>query len=354
MRVLIVGGYGDVGRRIAAALASDVQLHLIVAGRDHRKARSLASQLGKRARALQLDVHDREAVVSAVADSDLIVCCVDQREPHLVSSAIEQGAAYLDVTAGWEFISRCLAMHEQAEAAGVHIWVGSGLSPGLVNVMARAATDQLREVDTVHSYLFLGMGDEAGPAALDFMLKAASEPFSVVEHGRSRIAWAFREARHIDVPSEEGRLCAYRFPMPDQFFFPQTLGVPTAASWLAFEPAWVNLAWIVLSRSRAIWLLRSKKMRRAIVRMLAWGENAFHGRDHVRLVVEARSADGSSYLTVSGRGQAHATAASALVMARMLLDGPATRPGVWLPEQVVDPSPFFRSLAELGWHVVRH
>ncbi len=354
MRVLVVGGYGDVGRRIATGLSGDEGLQIVVAGRNFDKAAALASKFGERGESRQFDIEDRMAVDEAVIDCDLIICCVDQQEPHLVSAAITQRTRYLDITADAGFILRCRAMHQQAEAAGAHVWLGSGFSPGLVNVMARSATAELPDVDAVHSFLVMSLGDEAGPAVLEFMLEAASKSFSVVGNRERRPMWAFRGSREVDLPGKEKRVRAYRFPMPDQFFFPETLGVSTAGSWLAFQPAWINLSLAALSHSRAIRLLRWRMMRQAIAKAVIWAESAFHGRKQVKAIVQASGSAGTVHLTVSGCGQSKATAASALVMARMLRDGPMSPPGVWLPEQVVEPSPYFQSLAELGWSVKRY
>jgi short subunit dehydrogenase-like uncharacterized protein len=43
--VLVLGGYGFFGKRISEALASDVAVRLLVAGRNGRKAAAVAARL---------------------------------------------------------------------------------------------------------------------------------------------------------------------------------------------------------------------------------------------------------------------------------------------------------------------
>jgi saccharopine dehydrogenase (NAD+, L-lysine-forming) len=49
---LITGGYGTVGRRVAADLAPDYPGHVVVAGRSAEKAAQLAAELGHGVRAV--------------------------------------------------------------------------------------------------------------------------------------------------------------------------------------------------------------------------------------------------------------------------------------------------------------
>ena len=54
--ILISGGYGTVGRRVAADLAPDYPGRLVVAGRSAEKAAQLAIEVGHGVRGRRLDV----------------------------------------------------------------------------------------------------------------------------------------------------------------------------------------------------------------------------------------------------------------------------------------------------------
>src|SRR5262245_30129415 len=58
LRVLILGGYGFFGARIAAALAADSRVSVVVGGRDAHKASDTAAALGlPREHGLAIDAH---------------------------------------------------------------------------------------------------------------------------------------------------------------------------------------------------------------------------------------------------------------------------------------------------------
>src|SRR5829696_3187550 len=89
--LLITGGYGTVGRRVAADLAPDYPGRLVVAGRSAAKAAQLAAGIGYGARARRIDVGDRASIEAALGSVGLVMNCIDQPEPHLLRAAITRG-----------------------------------------------------------------------------------------------------------------------------------------------------------------------------------------------------------------------------------------------------------------------
>ncbi len=98
MDILIVGGYGTVGRRIADDLAPDYPDRIIVAGRNLEQATQLAAELGHGVRARRADVDDPASIEAVLEGVGVVVSCIDQREPHLLHAAITHGLAYTDIT----------------------------------------------------------------------------------------------------------------------------------------------------------------------------------------------------------------------------------------------------------------
>jgi saccharopine dehydrogenase (NAD+, L-lysine forming) len=64
--ILITGGYGTVGRRVAADLAPNYPDRLVVAGRSAEKAEQLAAELGHGMRGRRIDVGDPASVEAAL------------------------------------------------------------------------------------------------------------------------------------------------------------------------------------------------------------------------------------------------------------------------------------------------
>jgi saccharopine dehydrogenase-like NADP-dependent oxidoreductase len=66
------------------------------------------------------------------------------------------------------------------------------------------------------------------------------------------------------------------------------------------------------------------------------------------LRVDLKHNGSSRYAILQGRTQADATAAGAAGVTRALIEKMVPEPGAWMPEQVIDPGPFLKRLAEKG------
>ena len=69
------------------------------------------------------------------------------------------------------------------------------------------------------------------------------------------------------------------------------------------------------------------------------------------LRADVRCGGRSRRATLLGHAQADAAAAGAAGVARLLIEDDVSEPGAWMPEQVVDPSPFLSRLATRGLKV---
>jgi saccharopine dehydrogenase (NAD+, L-lysine forming) len=65
--ILITGGYGTVGRRVAADLAPDYPDRIVIAGRSAEKAAQLAVALGHGVRGRRVDVGDPDSIEAALS-----------------------------------------------------------------------------------------------------------------------------------------------------------------------------------------------------------------------------------------------------------------------------------------------
>jgi hypothetical protein len=94
--ILIAGGYGVVGQRIAADLGPDYEV--IVAGRHLELAKATAAAIGHGVRSREIDVTVEASIKAALEGIATIVSCIDQPRRGLLHAAIERGLQYTDVT----------------------------------------------------------------------------------------------------------------------------------------------------------------------------------------------------------------------------------------------------------------
>src|SRR5438876_5615985 len=148
-RIIILGGCGAMGSEATRDLArtSDFE-EIVIADADLKRAEALASELGGgRVRAIRVDANDEAALTESLRGFDVVANCTTYHFGLIVTrAAINAGVNYLDL-GGLYNTPKQLLMDEDARRAGVTICLGSGATPGVTNLMARAAADQLGQVD---------------------------------------------------------------------------------------------------------------------------------------------------------------------------------------------------------------
>src|SRR5215213_8877431 len=344
--ILITGGYGTVGRRVAADLAADYPGRLVVAGRSAAKAGQLAAEIGYGVRGRMIDVGDPASVEAALDGVGVVMSCIDQPEPHLLRAAIARGLACTDIAPHLMTRPPTEAMKAEATKTGARIVLGTGLAPGISSLLARMGADRVGAVESVESNVLLSASDTYGPASRDYIMEEIAMAYAVHIEGREVPMRPFFGSARVDFPPPLGGRTAYPFPFSDQVFFPETLGARTALSRLALDPPWVGTLLSTLVRLGVTSAMRrSAGSQERLQRLISWLQRRHEGRDWYGALVEVRGARGSVQASLVGRGQATGTAIGAAAVVRALAEGEVKQPGIWLAEQVVPPGPFFERLA---------
>lgn len=347
--ILVVGGYGVVGRRIATHLAPRFPARVLVAGRDEVRALALCRQLGEGTRPRRVDVNDPASIEAALEGVGTVVTCVAQHERHLLRASIDRGLAYTDIAPGLAFWQGAENLNADARRTGARVLLGAGLSPGISNMMAQRLVKTLGQVERIETAILLSLGDEYGPDSLSYILEEVAKAWQVVEDGRPREALPFTEGKRVQFPAPLGSRMAYLFPWSDVAYYPKTLGAKTALGRFALDPSWVARLFSALLRTRARSGFGSSGLilkNRGLIEML---QRLYAARERFALVVTAQSGGSIMKATLAGRHQAAATAAGASELTRALAAGEITEAGVWLPEQILSHESFFRELSLLGY-----
>jgi short subunit dehydrogenase-like uncharacterized protein len=349
--ILIVGGYGVVGQRIAAELAPDYPGRVIVAGRNPGSADQLAAAIGHGASGRRIDIGEPPSIAAALQDVALVISCIDQPGRALLWAAVGRGLRYTDITPHLTELGRGAAYERidaAARASGARLVLGAGIVPGISNVMVRALADALGGADEIETALLLGAADVSGPASFEYFLQELTMSFDVRIDGKDRPVRAFSDPRPIRFPGPAGTHPAYLFPFSDQVLYPRTMGVRTAVTRLAIEPGWLAKTLAALVRTRASRILAVGAIRHAIARRRRNRPSGEGARFALR--VDVRRGERAAHATLLGQAQADAAAAGAAGVARVLMDG-AAAPGAWMPEQIVNPAAFLSQLARRGLQV---
>lgn len=263
MTIVVAGGSGAVGRRVAERLAPWFPARIVVAGRNRDRAHAVASQVGHGASSEVLDVTDPTTFAAALGRAGAVVSCVEHSEPSFVRACLARGAHYVDVTADGEGIAAIESLDALARASGAVAVLSVGLAPGLTNLLAREVCSTLDRVDRLDLGVQLDTLDAHGAAAIAWTLDNLTTPFAIVRDGVPCLASPLARRRTLDFGGPHAD-DVFAFNFPEQRTLARTLDVPTVASWLSLRPGAIHNAVVVSARLRLTRLLRSARARRLL------------------------------------------------------------------------------------------
>lgn len=337
-KVLVVGGYGQVGRGAAEQLAPNHPGRIVLGGRDLANARQTARLVGHGSTGRQFDATAKDSELDGIG---LVLMCVEQDDESLARRCLADGIDYVDISASHAFLKRVEELNDVAVANQATAVLSVGVSPGLTNLLAAHALEQMHHVDSLDILLELGMGDQHGTAAIEWMFDNFGTPFEV--EGEGRQTRGFDEAARLALPGEPDRK-AYRFDFSDQHVLPRTLGVPRVSTWLRFSSRTATSIVAASVQLGVARLLRFRWFRRA-ARWLVQ-----HGVGSTRCAVAVRAQgltrdDTSERLTFGLHGHHEALMTSVVAahtVHQLLTQG--LRPGVFHIEQVFTLESFIPAL----------
>lgn len=178
-----------------------------------------------RATAQRLDLYDREALHSAIKGAALVVLGAGpyvRTSGPVVEACLAAKVPYLDFDDDIESTLHALSLHEQAQEAGVPLYVGCGASPGMTNVMVVDAADELDTVENIE--MFWVVGDERpgiGRAVLEHMLHVAAGPCLTWENGGPVMHQSWVETRTAPMGGGLGETLMHETAHPEPVTLPR-------------------------------------------------------------------------------------------------------------------------------------
>jgi hypothetical protein len=334
--IVVLGGYGAVGRHVVETLARWDLGPVVVAGRSRQRADALVASLTGNPRPLaarQVDVTDPEAVRDALADARVAVMCVEQANRAVAETCLELGVHYVEVSATTPILRSIEELHHRAVGQGVTAALSVGLAPGITNLLARSTHEHLPTASRIDLTLAFGLSGDHGADSRRWIL----DNLATVPDRRSA-----RPAR-VRLPGL-GTRTAYPFPFSDQDTLTTALGIPVTTR-LTFDVASATTAIFALRRARVFRLLErigvNRSLQAALTRVHAGGD---------RFVLHATAYDdhgNEASATVTGHGECRATGIVAAHITR-LLHQTTTPSGVHHIDTLVDPTTFLADLAPEG------
>lgn len=337
-RVLILGGYGTFGKRIAQMLGSEPGIQLVIAGRDKFKAELFASGLPCPAEGLRLE---RDAVNLAAQlkalHLDLLIHCAgpfqNERDYQVARACIESSTPYVDIADARRYVCDFQRLSPAAEAAGIAMISGASSLPAMSSAVLQQFQRKLPAIYTVDIAIAPAHRIERGLATVRSGFESLGQPFPQLKDGEWRESFSGNHLRRVKLAHPVGERWLCDFDVPDLELCPRHLPQLQSAQFATgLEPRTLQVGLALCAKLARLNLPATNPHLAQIGHKLAnhWPGCSDHGGMRIRVEGENQRGEAETrqwqILGLNGDGP-WIPAAPAVAMARKLLRGEYSQSG---------------------------
>lgn len=250
--VLILGGYGNFGKRIAVGLTG-CGVRVVVAGRNMDKAEHLARSLPpSMATAAAFDVRSELAAQLDALHPCVVVntCGPFQTSGYDIARlCIERRVHYVDLADARDFVSGIAALDADAKAHGVAVIGGASTVPGLSSAVVGHFRREFSTIELLRFGISPGQKAERGLATTQAILSYVGKPLKPFIGVRGQV-YGWQDIYRQDYP-ELGRRWMANCDIPDLDLLPVRYEISSIRFSAGLELGVLHLGLWLLS-----WLVR--------------------------------------------------------------------------------------------------
>jgi NAD(P)-dependent dehydrogenase (short-subunit alcohol dehydrogenase family) len=264
-RIVVLGGYGFLGQRIAHALAAERDLEVIVAGRSVQRAaravETIRSALpGCKIEAAELDILRADfAPRLAELEGGVLVNTAGPfqcRDYAVGRAAIDAQMHAVDVADARGYVLGIDTLHAAAQDRDVLHLSGASSVPALAAAVVDHLLPLFARLDSIDHGVTAANRTSQGEAAVASVLSYCGKPFERWEHGAWHLAYGWQDLRRRRYPERVGVRWLANCDVPDLALFPQRYpSVQTVKFQAGFDSDVLDIGlWLLAKLARAGWI----------------------------------------------------------------------------------------------------
>ena len=239
--VVVLGGYGNFGKRIVENLACIEGINIFIAGRNLSKSSALVENLKATSTAslepLVIDIFAEDFKEQLATLSPFLVIHTSgpfQGQDYRVPKAcIECGAHYIDLADDRRFVCDIADLDSLAKESGVLVVSGASSVPGLSSAVVDSYQNQFSAIESIDLAIAPGNKAERGLATVEAILSYTGHPLNVFKEGRWQDVYGWMDSKVNDFGGFVGKRHLANVDVPDLELFPKRYSVSQQVSFQA-------------------------------------------------------------------------------------------------------------------------
>lgn len=274
--VVVLGGYGNFGKRIVENLAGIEGIKILIAGRNLGKASALKESLIATSVAclepLVIDIFANNFKEQLVLLSPFLVIHTSgpfQDQDYRVPKAcIECGAHYIDLADDRRFVCDIATLDSQAKENAVLVVSGASSVPGLSSAVVDHYQQQFSVIEVINLAIAPGNKAERGLATVAAILSYTGHALNVFKEGRWQDVYGWMDTKVNDFGGFVGKRHLANVDVPDLELFPNRYRVTQQVSFQAgLEIPLLHLTMVAMAYLSKVGIVKNwAPLAKAIVR----------------------------------------------------------------------------------------
>jgi hypothetical protein len=355
-KLLLLGGYGGVGRTLARVLLQETNAEIIIAGRHKEKADEVAAMLnrefpGDRAIACYADASNQVSLIKTFRDIRLVI--VLTTTPDLIKpigkAALAAGCDYLDILVSESTFDDLHELHPLIQQQNRIFITQAGFHPGLPAVFIRYGAQFFDKYEKAIIAMAMNTRFERAEQAVEIIAMVSEFKADIYREGSWKRA-TYSDAVIIDMGKRFGRMQLFPIQMTEIRQMAGMFDLTETGAYVSGFNWFVDYFFLPI-------ILISQKIRKGwaiglLTRLFTWGVNTFSSSDQG--VVFLNEAEGTQdgkkkkVRIIAEHDDANLfTAVPVVACLKQYLNG-LLPSGLWMMGHVVDEKTLFSDIEKMG------
>ena len=339
--IVILGGYGNFGKRIAKHFIEDTQvndldLDIYIVGRDQYKAQTFCMSNNSLENIkyipLKLDVFEscfKEKLKAITPDIVIHTSGPFQSQESFVASiCIDIKCHYIDLADDRRFVCDISSLDMKAKENDVLIVSGASSVPGVSTSVVAKLAEQFKEIEKIDIAIAPGNKAERGFATLKGILSYTGKAFKVFRNSKWTDAYGWMDSSSIDFKHSIGKRKLANVDVPDLEIFPKEYPTIKTVSFQAgLELSWLHNFMVLMAKVSKLNWVKNWDRYTSLIYFIACKLEGFGSADGaMRIEMQGIGLDGKQKKLVwtlvakDGVGPHIPTFASIILVKKMLLN----------------------------------
>ncbi len=362
MRIVVLGGAGDMGRRTVEDLADRNEVkELVIADINIALAKKIANEFGEKVKAAYIDANKPETLIEVMKNKDVVASCLGpfyKYEKVAVESALAAKVNYVSICDDFDAVESILPLDDMAKGLNLSILTGLGWTPGISNILARKGADELDRVEEINIYWAGSASDAVGLAVTLHTIHIFTGQVTSFISGRHVKFLAGSSRERVEFIEPVGFVNMFHLGHPEPATLPLYIpGVKTVTLKGGLRENSLNMLAIIVARLGLTNTVNKKQVLGNILKtalpVLKKVQQSSVPISGIRVDIRGYLGNKKQHLVYQAAdSMKNLTSVPLAIGALMLGSGKITRKGVFAPEAAINPDYFISQLAKRNIEVV--